>query len=554
MSDDDDDDANPNYYDYFDTATSGYVMRMFGEDLSAYAETLPPTSYTTAERDARTAWLNTARPGIVDHYLVVGQASARAQVTSAAVLLEERIVAPLLVTGTPSTRPKTQGRAERRFPASCGVWEGFRGEVNHFQPPTAGPQMIHHLSEAFFNSLKYTDECKDEESEKIFHRSHVLNYLRSAGLVDYRTDQKTASQGLPDYVLSSGGVEANDPPVIRALLEYKATHNLPLPMLSEDVVRRYNNGCAATRSNAAESSRDHQRVCKTLAQLFGYMALNECRFGVLTSGTRSYFCRINNAALAEVTDAWFVGEAGYLKAWAHFYHLSLDAGVFPAGAGSWFTDSNVPRGWRKETEEEEEGGGQGSAPTGTGPLLGENRGKRSRHSASRDPDVTFSRIDTAPLKSVKFLGSLGYGRNGCVFRARWEGEEVAVKQFDLGRPGGMDSFCKEIEGYELLRDEQGILIPKALFLTESVGGGVKYLGLQRGRDPTSEDDTSSWPEVLDALRSQYGFVHDDSDGRNGLIIIDSQGTERLVAIDLESHALTEKGRENLAKIKASSMG
>eukprot|EP00978_Attheya_sp_CCMP212_P021022 scaffold60933_cov55-Attheya_sp.AAC.1 len=72
--------------------------------------------------------------------------------------------------------------------------------------------------------------------EKYFHLSNVLTPLREAGLLDYQPDQNTPTHGLLDWVLSTdeGGEQ-----VQRALVEYKATHNLPLPMEAADVARRY---------------------------------------------------------------------------------------------------------------------------------------------------------------------------------------------------------------------------------------------------------------------------------------------------------------------------
>ena len=48
------------------------------------------------------------------------------------------------------------------------------------------------------------------------------------------------------------------------------------------------------------------------------------------------------------------------------------------------------------------------------------------------------------------------------------------------------------------------------------------------------------------------FIHDDADRKNGLFIPNGRGGEKLVAIDLEIHTLTKKGREDLARIKEAS--
>jgi tRNA A-37 threonylcarbamoyl transferase component Bud32 len=148
-------------------------------------------------------------------------------------------------------------------------------------------------------------------------------------------------------------------------------------------------------------------------------------------------------------------------------------------------------------------------------------------------------IPSVPFSSLSFGNSLGHGRNGCVFRADWHGKSVAVKQFDLGRTAGKQRFRNEISAYARLKHAQGVLVPKALFLTQSKFG-IAYLGLELGRMPEVGDDVSNWGQIIQRLRTEYGFCHGDADGRNGVFIKDNnQGDERLVAIDLEEYSLVD---------------
>ena len=385
--------------------------------------------------------------------------------------------------------------------------------------------------------------------------------------MDYKMNQRGPTHGKPDYVLSHPSAGGSSERPNRVMLEYKSSHNLTLPPMAHDVERRYKNGIAVERTNAGESLGDYCRVCEAPAQLFGYMKANSCRFGVLTSASRSYFFRVVGSGQVEVSDAWFVGQENYLSAWAYLYSQSLGNEDFPseAVAREWQPERNTNKG-RTETNPSAQApatrtrgkrgssGDSGRSSSSKAPKTSIGRQSNHRHAVpNRDSDVPFSRINATPIESVKFGDALGFGRNGCVFRALWNGKEVAVKQFDLGKDGGMENFCREVEAYELLRDAHGILVPKALFLTESEGRGIKYLGLQLGRDPTSEDcnafHAQSWRDILHALKTQYGFVHDDADGRNGLFVPDGRGGEKLVAMDLEMHSLTEKGRRLLDRIK-----
>mgnify|MGYP000609430242 CR=1 FL=1 len=84
----------------------------------------------------------------------------------------------------------------------------------------------------------------------------------------------------------------------------------------------------------------------------------------------------------------------------------------------------------------------------------------------------------------------------------------------------------------------GSLVPTPLFVSESWAGWIKFIGLQLGRDPVPGDDLSDWSNVLSTLENEYGFPHEDAEAGNMVFVFDEKtGSERLVAIDLESHTL-----------------
>eukprot|EP00980_Cylindrotheca_fusiformis_P004560 scaffold975_cov90-Cylindrotheca_fusiformis.AAC.3 len=107
-----------------------------------------------------------------------------------------------------------------------------------------------------------------------------------------------------------------------------------------------------------------------------------------------------------------------------------------------------------------------------------------------------------------------------------------MKQFDVGKDGD-SGFNKEVEAYRKLQEVWGVLVPKPLFLSESISGGVQFLGLQLGRDPTLADDLSLWGSVVQRLEKEFGIRHNDAVRRNQLYLPDENGVERLVAIDFE---------------------
>jgi hypothetical protein len=74
-------------------------------------------------------------------------------------------------------------------------------------------------------------------------------------------------------------------------------------------------------------SLEWSNIAHPLGQLIGYMDYNEKRFGALTSGARTYFIYISrkNGSQSQqlyISDAIFVGQENYLRAWAYVHHLS----------------------------------------------------------------------------------------------------------------------------------------------------------------------------------------------------------------------------------------
>jgi hypothetical protein len=147
--------------------------------------------------------------------------------------------------------------------------------------------------------------------------------------------------------------------------------------------------------------------------------------------------------------------------------------------------------------------------------------------------LEYGRLPQVSMDDIEIINVVGSGRNGCCFRVKWNGQELAMKQFDIGRDGDK-YYAKEVTAYMLLRDVWGILVPRPVFVSESASGGRLFLGLQLGREPNDEDDTSKFHDVLDRLTKEYCIQHNDPDESNMIVITDpNNGAERIVAIDFE---------------------
>ena len=142
-------------------------------------------------------------------------------------------------------------------------------------------------------------------------------------------------------------------------------------------------------------------------------------------------------------------------------------------------------------------------------------------------------LEVIPRDNIEILDVLGYGWNGACFKVKWNGTEYAMKQFDIGRHGDT-YFRQEIRAYMLLRRAWGILVPRPIFTSESFSGGRMFLGLQLGRTSTGGDDREKIDKVLEQIEKEYGIRRNDCGrGRNMITITDTNGMERVVAIDFD---------------------
>ena len=99
-------------------------------------------------------------------------------------------------------------------------------------------------------------------------------------------------------------------------------------MESRDIVNQYNEAIASSTGDPTPAQiRAWSHVGHPISQIIGYMILNRCRYGMLTSATRTYFLQIKNiddTDVVNISDAWFIGQPGYLRAISAMYNLSLN--------------------------------------------------------------------------------------------------------------------------------------------------------------------------------------------------------------------------------------
>ena len=370
--------------------------------------------------------------------------------------------------------------------------------------------------------------------------------LEQAGLIGTVAHSSRGAKGEPDFhVLEAGTTES------KIIGETKTTHNLLLPMKAQDVATQYNDARAAVDEMQAQQESGTRplgwsHVGHPISQILGYMILNCCRYGALTCGSRTYFLHVhrsteNDLEVAHISDAWFVGEENYLRAWAFHYASSKSDNQQRLDPVTLSLD------WLRSTPEKL--GGKKRARGPDSPRANSRQRTSSGRSSSsplRQPSATTNfmtvTIPTIRLCDFNMSSPIGFGRHGTTFRATWQGEIVAVKLFDSHKNNAREAFLREILAYKHLAAVWGRLIPIPKFTAEAFG--VIFFGMQMAERPPHGAEIQDWDDVLQELEEKYGFRHLDVNGcergpsfQNRMVLRDPSGCTHPIVIDLEDYEL-----------------
>ena len=555
------------YYKCFDEMTNG--GRVFTEDLSN--GDVPQRTLSTKEKEARidyaaiiTQLIQAYKNPTTDHPVAKSQEQ----------VLQQRVVATCLTYVRLSGRSTpAESRAGRIYPEQIHPWVDFEEKVEAFKGDTS-PDLDPAPIPIFWHSLSNAEAEAGNEAEEQTHLKTTLERtLKKAGIVhSIEPGSAGTVRGKPDFCVMRDDV------TVSIICECKSTHNLLLPMTAGDCTSAYNRAYAKGLEKETRSP-EWSKVVHPIGQLLCYMVDSKHRYGALTSGTKTYFVTIqgsegvacssnniypgdqvqgrevshvttrNQATISStssgikvyISDAWCVGQANYLRAWAYMHSLHTpDDGTW-TNPTDWITSTtkqDTPSQWTTKTKKLRSPGndneGKSNSPN-------DKHGSGYDHSGisanSCNMEYFFplhqGAFEFTPFEDIEILGVIGYGRNGACFKVKWDGSEYAMKQFDIGRDGDT-YFSNEIRAYVLLRSAWGILVPRPIFLSESFSGGVMFLGLQLGCESTNYDDIVKFEQVLKQIETEYGIRHNDVDqGRNMIVITDTNGVARVAAIDFE---------------------
>ena len=501
--------------------------KVLNEDRSRTIETSRLT-LTREEIEERRAW-NNLRSSLMPTF----EAMAAPMCTTVDQVLNHRVPPPLMGIDDASQRTAASGQRNRYYFPQLSAWADFETGVENFQvdrdlrlTPSRVPPLPFFLLNEFERMVTESDEMQ--------YLVRVIRYLQN---LDVHLEHRTSTNAIGDMDRALSYINGTDADgAVRrhliAPIECKSTQNLLLPLGATEIADAYNEGYMNMTTQGFRSA-TWCHVCRPLAQLFRQLKNNSIRFGVLTSATRTYFVRVCDTSRTDTTPrvyvsrSYLLGEQNYLRAWAHFAHLARTA------ADGQFT---CPENW-----------GLASTPSRAVNEIDEHNDNESDYVSSEVISSQTLRLASwLPFVSVGdlvIMDPIGYGRNGAVFRVRWEGQEYALKQFDTATAIGLRSFIRESQAYALLQDVWGVLVPKPMFLSELGDATIKFLGLQLGRAPTAiECDSTSFAtdsrKVIQKLYHKFGFEHLDAEVlRNWLYVPTGEiaKPERLVVTDLEDY-------------------
>ena len=313
--------------------------------------------------------------------------------------------------------------------------------------------MTHH-TEIFYESLIRAK--MDQPKKEIYEQNNLLAILRKglvfSGIV-HQIVEEEGGIGLMDFNLLAGTV-ANTNGIARSeeiavVCESKSTHNLLLPIDASSLVRKYNEAHVAVVDQCQDHTTEWSHIGHPLAPD------NNRRYGVLTSGTRSYFVHVSGdreGSNVSITDAWFVGEPNYLRAWAFIYSLGCSQDDSWHAPKRWLgTEKKRPTPQKDNDHSGREGrspGSGGRSPGRGGGIPGKRGrspgkgggtpGKRGRSpgkggrgtetrkrkavgsqdsSKTKVVEATSQVIPSAPFEEIEILEVIGEGWNGAAFKS-----------------------------------------------------------------------------------------------------------------------------------------
>jgi hypothetical protein len=308
----------------------------------------------------------------------------------------------------------------------------------------------------------------------------------------------------PDLTLSdyeTDAVTGQTMEILRAVIELKTPWSFP-PVPNGDLAAAYRDALSAKSNN------DATEIECAICQLWGYMTVNQLKYGALSTYDKTYFfCRQQHSE-SDSAETLFISPAilltseqpSIMHAWMYFIHLTRNGHSFP-----------YPVANRFEFE------------------------------FTRDTESLYTACDIS-LNDVRLLKTsvgfrLNVGKDGT---EQW----VYAKTFNtLDDETASERLNLEVTAYRKLHDLQGVYVPE--FMGCYLASGFMFIILLSDCGKSIGEDQplpgcSRLKEIFSAIHAA-GVVHGDVARRN--ISIDDHGCVRVIDFD---HAILKDGATTIS--------
>ena len=220
---------------------------------------------------------------------------------------------------------------------------------------------------------------------------------------------------------------------------------------------------------APDFMNQNSKIRQALAQLYGYMILNNCRYGVLTTYTYTWFVKRTGVMGELLISPPISYNSQSPTLFESYYYLVCEM----EQTGYQYDQS---AGVTTQTYSSE----KSKTP-------GQERGDVFRADSAQHLDEVFPREYC--WSSLQLDLRLGSGLHGSAWRGSIDGQHAVIKLYDLQK-GQEEYWRTEREVYSLLKDLQGIMIPQVTHCG-AIDGMAGFIGTtfcgQRCTSVSSED-------------------------------------------------------------------
>ncbi|KAI8928205.1 hypothetical protein BC831DRAFT_434438 [Entophlyctis helioformis] len=384
----------------------------------------------------------------------------------------------------PRTSQDSTPRSNPKNPRIVADWEGFTDAAASFQLEHSAA-----IRPPVFMDDTFVEDEKSLEAvilDNILKKMNsLLRHCGSPFVFSVFSLIDDGMVGRPDHVLRSGGT-------LMSFLEIKTVWDVPTPHGSESIGGWWRDGGSPKQSS----------IVNTVVQVYGYLAHNSLKYGMLTNGEVFWFLSRPNhpghrSQLLVSPPVWITGDNPTLFR-ALFYFISL---VEQGHISDMSPTTNVSLS-------------DATPPPASDGIAQGSDGDADQYALPADLDLG------------QHGALLGSGTSGEVFEYQTtSGQVLALKCCDVNNnTDGYEMILNEVDIYRRLSPLQGDCIPRLHFYGHCDGIFVLATTKISGTavEPLPDDIVASFKGKL----AQYGVEHGDYRPDN--VLVDDDGKHWLI--------------------------